>query len=68
MGGPPKAAPAVPYIAPPPLIDYEAERLASEAANKAKRARRNAAGYQSTILTSGLGVLGTPEVKSNTLG
>jgi hypothetical protein len=68
MGGPPPAQSGGNYTAPPPLVDYEAQRLAAESADKAKRARRNAAGYSSTILTSGLGVLDTPTVKSNTLG
>ena len=56
-------------VAPPPTVDPAAATAATDAANKARQARRNAGGNKSTILTSGLGVIGAANTQSNsTLG
>lgn len=66
--GSPKPLPAV---APPPTIpreDPSAALRASEASRVARRKRSSTAGYGSTILTGGLGVLDQAQTMSNVLG
>jgi len=67
----PRRRPA-PYTPPPPprppAVAPVAKQKINEASIKARSFRQQTGGYQSTILTGGLGILEAASTRSNTLG